>query len=308
MRSVVRSLWAASLLAAPISAQQQQAAAALPVLSPEAETALVELGPRFAGETEQLHGWFRDQPVQYYNFGIVARPVIVGRVLWPIHGFDARGNPVAIRGQRPIFSSIPGLEGYSGLWRLEYIVTADLAQPNELRTVAAVEAATGRRRATVRPTESVLNLPIVARGTRLAQDSAAGSIGWFDGREVQYFDFGPVSVTPAPMWRFALAGGSDSEIVVVGGQGGILDSVPVAPTYPDLWDVRFVRVDTTYAPNSIRSAAAVRSSRWQVDSARFIANLPVTAVSGVRVARSASPITEFADTRSPFPPAPTKMP
>lgn len=305
MRSVVRSLWALALLAAPITAQQQQAAAALPVLSPEAETALVELGPRFAGDTEQLHGWFRDQPVQYYNFGSVARPLIVGRVLWPIHGFDARGNPVAIRGQRPIFSSIPGLEGYSGLWRLEYIVTADLAQPNELRTVASVEAATRRRRATVRPTELVLNLPIVPRGTRLVQDSATGSIGWFEGREVQYFDFGPVSVAPAPMWRFALAGGSDSEIVVVEGQGGILDSVPVAPTYPDLWDIRFVRVDTTYSPNSIRSAAAVRSARWHVDSARFVANLPVTVVGGVRVARSASPITEFADMRSPFPPAPT---
>lgn len=289
-------------------AQQQQSTAALPELSPAVALAFEDLSPRFATETEQISGWFRDRPVQYYNFGMVAQPVVVGRVVWPIHGFDARGNPVAVRGQRPIFSAIPGLETYSGLWRLEYLVTADLAQPNEIRTMAGVDAFVRRRRATVRATDLVLNLPIVARGTRLPQDSTAGAIGWFEGREVQFFDFGAVSVAPAPMWRFARGTTESGEPMLVEGQGGLLDSIPVAPTYPDLWDIRIVRVDSTYAANAIRSALALRRASFPIDSARFVANLPVTIVDGVRVTRAVSPITEFADTRSPFPPAPTKMP
>lgn len=305
----VAGIVAVLALTAAAGAQQQQGSAtppAMPALSPEASAALDDLSARFAVETPQIQGWFNDRPVLYFDFGTVREPVTVGRVLWPIHGFDARGNPVAIRGQRPIFSTLPGLESYSGLWKLEYIVTADFVQPNTLRTLADVEAFVRRRRATVRATDLVLNLPIVPRGTRLTQDSTPGVIGWYEGREVQYFDFGYASTAPAQMWRFARAGGM--EPMPVDGQNSILDSIPVAPAYPDLWDIRLVRVDSAYAPNSIKSATALRSSRLPVDSARVIRNLPVTVVDGVRLARAVSPIGEFADMRSPFPPAPTKSP
>src|SRR4051812_11506294 len=105
------------LIAASLGAQKQQAVAmsAVPSLSPEGQLAYDELAPRFATVIEQVPGWYRDHPVQYYNFGEVRQPVTAGRVLWPVHGFDASGNPVAIRGQRPIFSAIPGVDGYSGV-------------------------------------------------------------------------------------------------------------------------------------------------------------------------------------------------
>jgi hypothetical protein len=309
MRSGVRTLVVLLLAAPALAAQRQQASApALPPLSDAAAAALDELAPRYAGESELIQGWFRDRVVLYYNFGALARPVTAGRVLWPIHGFDARGNPVAMRGQRPIFASIPGLPGYSGLWRLTYVVVADKVQPNELRTTDDVEQAVRRRRAALRETPLTLNLPIVPRGQRLARDSTPPMLGWFQGREVQFFDFGAVSEVPAPMWRFATGVDADGEPVLLEAQNGLLDSIPVVPTYPDLWDIRIVRVDSTYAPNTIKSAAALRATTYPVDSARVVRNLPVVIVDGARVARVPSPLTEFADLRSPFPPAFTRPP
>ena len=307
MNVVHRALIVACLVPATLLAQRQQASTPpLPALSAEAAIALDELSPRYAGETPLIQGWFNERTTLYLDFGTVAHPVTVGRVLWPVHGFDAKGEPVAMRNQRPIFSTIPGLSGYSGLWRLSYVVVADKVQPNELRTLEGIEDAVRRRRAAIRETPLTVNLPIVPRGQRLARDSAAGMLGWFQGRDVQFFDFGVATENPAGMWRFASRIDPAGDPVFVEGQNSVLDSIPVAPAYPDLWSIRIVRVDSAYAPNSIRSVAALRSARYAVDSARVFRNLPVVMVDGARVARSPSPITQFADIRSPFPPAFTK--
>lgn len=291
----------------PAAAQRQQAAPPpLPALSADAQASLSELEPRYATEAGLIQGWFRDRTVLYYDFGNVPLNVLPGRVLWPIHGFDLRGNPVAIRGQHPIFSTIPGMPDYSGVFVLSYVVTADNAQPNHVRDLATVDALVRARRASVRETNLSLNLPIVPRGTRLARDTSTGLAGWYQGRDVQFFDFGAVSLVPAPMWRFAAPNDTSSLPEVLEGQNGLLDSIPVAPTYPDLWDIRFVRADTAYAPNSIKSAAALRSARFVVDSPAMIRNLPVVIVDSTRVQRVPSPLRAFADLRSPFPPAPTR--
>lgn len=318
MRTEVRCMLAsvALLCALPLEAQvlkagtpprRQQAAAtpALPKLSPEAETALDELSARFASEAQLIQGWFRDRTVLYYDFGSVPLGVTAGRVLWPIHGFDAKGNPVAMRGQRPIFSTVPGLGPYSGVFRLAYVVTADYVQPNQLRDIASVEALVRRKRVSLRETDIAFNLPIVPRGSRLARDSTPGMLGWYEGRDVQFFDFGPVSLVPAPMWRFARGQDISGEPNVLREQNSIVDSIPVDPTYPDLWEIHFVRVDPTYVPNSLKSAAALRSASLVVDPPSSVRNLPITIIDGARVERAASPLRAFADLRSPFPPAPT---
>lgn len=307
MNAVRRTLLAACLVPATLLAQRSESSAATrPSLSTEAAIALDELSPRYAGETPLVQGWFNDRAVLYHDFGAVAQPVPVGRVLWPVHGFDAKGNPVAMRNQRPIFSTIPGLTGYSGLWRLAYVVVADKVQPNDLRTLEGVADAVRRRRAAIRETPLVLNLPIVPRGQRLARDSTPAVTGWFQGRDVQFFDFGVATDAPAGMWRFAARMDPDGEPVFVEGQNSVLDSIAVSPPYPDLWSIRVVRVDSAYAANAIRSVAAVRASRFTVDSATALRNLPVVFVDGARVPRAASPIGQFADRRSPFPPAFTR--
>ena len=108
------------LIALPLLLEAQgQQARTLPPISVAAQAALEDLSPRFASEAELHDGWFRDRAVAYYDFGPIVQPTSVGRVLWPIHGFDSHGNPVAIRGQRPIVSTIPGLDDYSGFFQLQ---------------------------------------------------------------------------------------------------------------------------------------------------------------------------------------------
>lgn len=298
----------ALVLATPVSAQRQQSATppAPPALSAEAAAAYEELAPRFAQESQLIQGWFKDRTVLYYDFGAVSLDFAAGTVYWPVHGFDMRGNPVAIRGQRPIFSTIPGLRDYSGVFRLVYVVTADNAQPNYIRDLATMEEQIRRKRASTRPTDLLLNLPIVPRGARLARDSSTGMAGWYEGRDVQFFDFGAVTTTPVEMWRFASGRDDSGAPIVLETQNSIVDSIPVTGTYPDLWEIRFVYVDSAFVPNSLKSADAMRSNMSvRIDTARTIRNLPITIIDGLKVDRAPSPLRAFADLRSPFPPKPT---
>lgn len=286
--------------------RQQGAPAAMPTLAPEASAALEELEPRYAAEMGLVQGWFRDRNVLYYDFGSVPIGASAGRVLWPIHGFDAKGNPVAIRGQRPIFSTIPGLADYSGVYRLSYVVTADHVQPNTLRDIAAVDELVRRGRALIRETDMTYNLPIVPRGTRLARDTSQGMPGWYEGREVQFFDFGAASITPAQMWRFMRGTDASGQPALLADQHSVVDSIPTSGLYPDLWEIHPVTADSAYVPNTVKNASAVRGGSFSVGTPMAVRNLPIAFVDGAAVLRTASPVRAFADLRSPFPPAPTR--
>jgi hypothetical protein len=277
----------------------------MPDVSPEATTALDELSPRYAAEAPLIQGWFRDRTVLYYDFGTVPMGVAPAQVLWPIHGFDTRGNPVAIRGQRPIFTTLPGLGDYSGLWRITYVVTADKVQPNTLRDTAGVSAAVRARRAYVRESDVIVNLPLVARGTTLARDTTTGMLGWFEGRDVQFFDFGAASAAPVSMWRFARGRDASGAPNLLPDQNSIVDSIPVSPAYPDVWAISIVDVDSTYVANSLKSASAVQSANVRIASSVVQRNLPIVSVDGAAIVRVPSPIRMFSDLRSPFPPRPT---
>lgn len=293
------------VLASGVGAQQQQGEPAQPSLSPGAQSALNALSSQFAAQVELHQAWFRDRPLLYYDFGTVGSPIAPGRVLWPIHGFDAAGNPVAIRGQLPIFSSLPGMGGYSGVWHLSYVVTADHAKPNQLRSPADVDAMVRRNRASIRETKLVLNLPVAPRGSRLARDTMPAMAAWYEGHEVQYFDFGETSVTPAPMLVFAHGQDSTGKPDYFREQGNIADTIPSVPAFPDLWSVELVHVDSAYAANTLKSISAVRSSGFMISPASALRNCPVVFVDAAKVERAPSPLRAFADLRSGMQPAPT---
>ena len=216
-------------------------------LDPASVAALDQLSPRFATEIALVPARFRDRTVQLYDFGTVPRGAGAARVFWPIHGFDARGNPVAIRGQRPIFTTIPRL-GATGLWHLVYVVTADMAQPNALRDAAAIDAAVRARRATLRETSLVLNLPIVARGTTLARDTTQGMLGWYKGQDVQFFDFGAATLAPASMLGFAAARDSAGLPIVL-----------AADSAAEIRNLQIVDSAASRAPSPLRAFADTRS-------------------------------------------------
>ena len=111
------------------------------------------------------------------------------------------------------------------------------------------------------------------------------------------------------MWRFASGRDSGGAPIALDAQNSIVDSIPVAGTYPDLWEIRFVYVDSAFVPNSLKSAQAMRSDMSvRIDTARTIRNLPITIIDGLKVNRTPSPLRLFADLRSPFPPRPTPPP
>jgi hypothetical protein len=312
MKAVVRSVFVACALmiggSARIEAQVKQQAVVppLPSLSSDAQQALEQLAAHYAGEIALHQSWFRDRQLMYYDFGAVPQPVAMGSVLWPIHGFDAQGNPVAIRGQRPIFSSLPGLPGYSGVWKLTYVVTEDHAQPNQLRDLASVDAIVRGRRAVLKETNVTYNLPIVAHGSRLARDSVPPMQGWYEGRDVDFFDFGQASVAPVPLMVSVRGQDASGTPNFVTEQANIADTLTAVPPFTDLCSVLFVHVDSGYVANSLKSAAAVRGSGFLVAPANSVRNCPVMFVDGTKLDRAASPVRAFADMRSPFPPAPTR--
>jgi hypothetical protein len=107
------------------------------------------------------------------------------------------------------------------------------------------------------------------------------------------------------MWRFALGPDVAGETKILPGQNSLVDSIPAGGSYPDLWAISFVRVDTAYTPNAVKSAAALKSAGLHVDAPSSVRNLPIAFVDAAKAARTPSPLAAFADLRSPYPPTPT---
>jgi hypothetical protein len=79
--------------------------------------------------------------------------------------------------------------------------------------------------------------------------------GFYKGRTVPYFDFGPVKLRPgnkiAPIWVFT--NGAD-------GQRNVIDTVPGDRGYSPLWQVNRVTWAAGETPRVLKSAAAVRQA------------------------------------------------
>src|SRR5205814_312747 len=74
--------------------------------------ALADLGPQYAQHFTLHRGWFRGAPIQYFDIG--PQENTSAAVFLFITGIAADGTPQLVPGQRPVFSSIPGLAAFSG--------------------------------------------------------------------------------------------------------------------------------------------------------------------------------------------------
>jgi hypothetical protein len=274
------------------------ASAQVPSGADAARLALADLAPRYAQEFGYINGWYRGIEIRYYDFGPVNTGV--ADVYWPIHGFGLDSVPVPLRGQEPVFSTIPGLPSYTSLWRLKYVIVADNVKPNELTSVRAIEQLVARKRAVVRDAGVVLNLPIVPRGSYLeGRRDVPTPRGWFEGTEIAYFDFGPASQVAAPIHPFFRRPPAGGEPVRVEGQRNVVDVIPdgITPAV-DLWDVHPVMVDSTYIANTVRDfpglRAAAAAGRLEITKANSIRNCPVALIGDMAVPRALSPLARFA--------------
>lgn len=105
--------------------------------------------------------------------------------------------------------------------------------------------------------------------------------GFFRGRTISYFDFGPIKLKPgnklAPIW--VVTNGAP-------GQRNIVDTVPGRAGYSPLWQVQKVTWADGVTPRVLRSAAEVRSARaggeLTIERTSMVVNCPVLGFGQVR--------------------------
>ena len=107
--------------------------------------------------------------------------------------------------------------------------------------------------------------------------------GWFQGRQTFYYDFGSNSainsdaskIIPAPIFAFATGMDANGNPQLVAGQHNVIDVLPGAPGYSDLWQVNLVMVPAGYAANTIKSVDDINTSGYQVVSTKMLVDCPV---------------------------------
>ena len=281
-----------AVLALPMASAAAQVRTAL---SAAEQGALAELGPQFARELALRHGWVRGQPITYYDIGVVDRAT--GTVTIPVSASDTAGAPRLSPGARPIFSTLPGVGPYSGVWLVQYLLLPDGARAGAIRDarVATAMVLRGEARFLVRRVH--VNLPILPAGSFLAEDSTGRALqnGWYRGVAVRYMDFGVTDVASAPIYAAVKSLGADGP-AFVREQHNIVDVVPGdTNAYTDFWDVEFVIVDDRFLPQAWRSRKDLLAGA-QVGGYRIVPgelrNCPVVTVDGHIAARTPVPWTE----------------
>jgi LPXTG-motif cell wall-anchored protein len=233
-------------------------------------------------------GWFQGRQTHYYDFGsnltttanaskVVPAPIYVFAT-----GFDAQGNPQTVQGQHNVIDVVPGDPGYSDLWQVNIVVVPQNYAANTIKSADDVTKSGYE----VKATSMLVNCPVVALNSTLAEPSpATGSTritqGWYKGREVHYFDFGPAPDHTLPIFAFITGMDAKGNPQFVPGQHNIIDVIPGMPGYSPFWDVNLVKVPAGYKANSITSAAEVAQSGYQILHPGLVVNCPVVRTDAV---------------------------
>lgn len=231
-----------------------------------------------------VSGWFRDRQVKYYDFGTnthlaTNHVVSIQPIFVFIHGMNADGTPQMVEGQHNIVGVVPGDDGYSDLWQVTFVTVPQNYQPDSVRSAQDIRDA--GYETTV--TDMFVNCPIVPEGTTLEGGEELKQ-GWHNDEKVFYPDFGANPTNTQPIWVFIHGMNADGTPDLVQGQSNIIDTVPGDAGYSAFWQVNMVTVPAGYQPNSIKSAADVRSSGYPIAETQMVVNCPVTQVAGLTVA------------------------
>ena len=231
-----------------------------------------DLGP---AQEYALHaGWYRGDEVTYYDFGMHSptQGASVGTApIWAfITGTDASGTPQFVDGQHNIVDAVPGDEGYSDLWEVNFVVVPEGYVADSIRSKADLDAMSYE----VMQPGVFVNCPILPAGSTL-EGGAALTQGWYRGERVYYPDFGTNPPVGIPIWAFATGMDAAGNPLMVEGQRNIIDAIPGDEGYSDFWHVRLVIVNEGYEPESITSAAEVADSGFEVMQTPMMVNCPV---------------------------------
>lgn len=254
-------------------------------LTANERAALADLGPSYAARFELKRGWFRGQPIQYFDIG--PQEATSGSVFIFVSSVDAEGQARPIPGADPVFSSIPGLPGYSAIWRINYVVVRSGRMETQPRDGRAALGLTLSGAARLVIPGGFINYSIVPDGSTLDGDPDSRPLrgGWYKGQRVSFFDFGATRLEPAPIFPFVTGFDGDAPRFLRA-QANIVDAVPGSDEGThDLWDVQFVLAPEGYEPDAIRDLATLRARRFPIRRAGQVRNCPVVIIDGRRAPR-----------------------
>ena len=201
----------------------------------------------------RVDGWYRNASVSYLDYGPQSNVAV------PILAFFQTASPgTPVAGQRNIIDTVPGQPGYSDFWRVYKVLAPSGYVANSIRSLADA-VASGY---TIEATDVVVNCPVVNPNATIAGSSATPVSGWYRNRDVFYFDEGTRSpaagsvVHDAPIYAFFHSDGTP-----VSGQRNVIDVLPGAAGYSDLWTVVKVVVDAAYTANSLKDARSILAAR-----------------------------------------------
>ena len=201
----------------------------------------------------RVDGWYRNASVSYLDYGPQSNVAV------PILAFFQAASPsTPVAGQRNIIDTIPGQPGYNDFWRVYKVLAPSGYVANSIRSLADA-VASGY---TIEATNIVVNCPVLNPNATIAGSSATPVTGWYRNRDVFYFDEGTRSPTAgsvvqdAPIYAFFHSDGTP-----ISGQRNVIDVLPGAAGYSDLWRVVKVVVDATYTANSLKDARSILAAR-----------------------------------------------
>jgi hypothetical protein len=221
-----------------------------------------------------VHGWYRDQEVVYYDFGMnspTSGASVATAPIWAfITGMNADGTAAFVEGQHNVVDVVPGDAGYSDLWEVMLVTVPGGYEADSLKSREDVE----NSGYDIMPAGIFVNCPIVPEGTTFEAGESLVQ-GWYRGEPVFYPDFGPNPNFAIPIWVFITGMDGDGNPQFLDGQHNIIDAIPGDAAYSAFWQVNLVTVDDSYERDSIRSAAAVPSSGYEVTTTDLVVNCPV---------------------------------
>ena len=118
-------------------------------------------------------------------------------------------------------------------------------------------------------------------GAMVPEGVQARVSGNYEGRHVEYYDFGTSSpsangtVSTAPIFVFINGFDAAGNPMFVDGQHNIVNSIPGVEGYSDLWQVMLVEVPGTYVPDSIQSKADIDTAGYSITATDILVNCPI---------------------------------
>jgi hypothetical protein len=224
-----------------------------------------------------VQGWYEGRTTYYYDFGSNspavndAKSVARAPIYVLVTGFDSNGQPQPVADQHNIIDFVPGDPGYSDLWQINFVTVPAGYTANTARSVDDLKKAGYA----IKETNQLVNCPVVPLNSSLAEGKPGLTKGWYKGKEVHYFDFGPSPDYTLPIYAFITGLDTAGNPQFVPGQHNIIGVIPGQGGYSPFWDVHLVKVPADYKANSITSIAQAMASGYEMIHPGIVVNCPV---------------------------------